>query len=195
MAGSYNIAGLLPGWYIITISSSSTIELSFSYYITMSADATVTSLRLYVTETLASGNWMAVLHWLNLAPLDLDAHLYYPATYECVKFSHRDGAGLLAHLNLDDRDGHGPETITITVHSDMVGHFQYVVYDFNQTGNLATSEAFVTLYSAGSQEHQWSVSTGFTGFYWHVFALGADGWHDMDFSDNNEYETDLAAWI
>jgi hypothetical protein len=188
-SGAYSVNGLLPGWYFITCSSSTTITFSFSFNVLVSYDATFTGLRIFVSPILQADEWRATLMWGDI-PLDLDTHVYYPGNTETVKFSHRIGTGDLCHLDLDDRDSWGPETVTFKMTlTDASQYYRYVVYDFGQTGQLGISNAHVVLDNAHSGVYNWLVVDADgdgTGFYWHVFNLHMNGFTSVHVINNEE---------
>ena len=52
--------------------------------------------------------------------------------------------GTIAELDVDDTDGRGPETTTIY---DTGGEYEFVVTDFNRTGQLGAMGATVKIYT------------------------------------------------
>lgn len=123
-----------------------------------------------LSPNLGEGEWRIVLEWGN-SPADLDSHLvsdaYHISYYSPV-------AGQMASLDVDDTDGQGPETITIT-NLDVSGHYEYYVHDFSNSGNansnaLASSGATVKVYMPNGEIREYSVPGG-NGTIWSVFTI------------------------
>ncbi len=89
-----------------------------------------------------------ILTW-GLTPEDLEAHLTAPSETGCRYHCYYDEKDIpVANLNLDDRDGYGPETITTTEQTTDI--YRYYVHNFSNlvgtTSDLAQSGATVTVY-------------------------------------------------
>lgn len=117
-----------------------------------------------------------VLDW-DAKPADLDGHLVklgadgYHVSYRDMTTS-KDGA---AHLDRDDLDGYGPETITIT-RVDGAATYEYLVHDFSNAGNkqdkeLGKSKATVKVYAQARLVGVYQVPRDSTGNFWRVFAI------------------------
>lgn len=125
-----------------------------------------------ISPVLQEGQIRIVLEW-GEQPSDLDSylegtldsgkHVYtYFASQSC-----RSGGETLAELDVDDRDGFGPETTTIY---DINGTFEFYVKDFTNSGTMSSSGATVKIYTpdtsdpvvveiCGGLENMWSVCT------------------------------------
>lgn len=144
--GSYTVV-LTPGDYLATVQGESFVEESFSVLI--GPDTTEEELTFTVSPTLAQGEIRIVLEWGD-TPRDLDSHLqgtigdrnqfhvYYGRESATVN------GELVAELDVDDRDGNGPETTTIYATG---GHYVFWVEDFLHTGTMAESGAVVKIYT------------------------------------------------
>ncbi|MCC6249727.1 MAG: carboxypeptidase regulatory-like domain-containing protein [Rubrivivax sp.] len=122
-----------------------------------------------------------VLNW-DAAPEDLDAHLTGPNAPGAdgrfhAYFANRlnPAAAPYAGLDLDDRDGHGPETITLTRLNG--GVYRFSVHDFSNrssspTSALGRSGATVQVI-AGARTHTFHVPVQ-PGNLWTVFELSGD---------------------
>lgn len=104
-----------------------------------------------------------VLTW-GSSPNDLDSHLIGNG----VHVSFIDMNEGKASLDLDDRDGYGPETTTIY---DLKGNYTFVVHDFDSTGQLANSGAEVTVYLPGKTPETISISGSGDSYTWVAFEL------------------------
>lgn len=131
--------------------------------------------RFSVSPLMEIKNLRIVLDWSD-SPNDLDAHLEkvggYHISYRDKKISD-DGE---AQLDRDDRDGNGPETITVfkTNHYDK---YVYYVEDFSNRGDskskdLAKSRATVRVYGEGRLMMQVQIyKKAGRGNRWNVFEI------------------------
>jgi uncharacterized delta-60 repeat protein len=117
-----------------------------------------------------------VLTW-GQNPADLDSYLDTPPisgqTYQ-ISFFNRGNllAPPFALLDVDDVDGFGPETITIT--NLFSGTYVYAVNRFSGLGTIAGSGAKVEVYTdAGLVERVTAPATG-TGDWWQVLQIDGD---------------------
>ncbi len=115
-----------------------------------------------------------VLSWGN-NPFDLDSHMIYPGNH--LYFNNKLGSN--GNLDVDDVDGFGPETITLTKREN--GHsYVYAVHDFtdkNQpaTMDLSASQAKVFVYVGESLVRTYYIPTGQKGNLWTVFRVNENG--------------------
>ncbi|RQO31601.1 hypothetical protein DBR32_06505 [Taibaiella sp. KBW10] len=115
-----------------------------------------------------NGSIRVVLSW-GQQPADLDIHAVYGDQH--VYYGNKVGAK--AALDVDDRDGYGPETITVTERvSDLYG---FLVRDYtnrkNQSDALSKSNAKVFVYRGDSLIKTYYVPTGQLGNLWRVFTI------------------------
>ena len=130
--------------------------------------------RFTVSPVLDVGSMRIVLDW-NRRPHDLDAHLMnkdkYHISYRDMKVS-ADGT---AKLDLDDRDGFGPETITVNdVNEDDI--YAYFVYDYTNRGDtnsrgLSKSGAVVRIYVEDKLVKTIQIREDDRGTIWKVFTF------------------------
>lgn len=114
-----------------------------------------------------------VLEW-NELPWDLDSYYmgqYNDGTTVFVSFDHmedtRNGETAVS-LDLDDRDGYGPETITVR---GLDGQFEYDVHDYLETGEMgAVSGASVKVYLPDGSIRTFTIPAG-EGNVWRVFSV------------------------
>lgn len=114
-----------------------------------------------------------ILEW-GEEPYDLDS--YYLGTYNDgtsveVYYEHmadaRNGE-LAVSLDRDDRDGYGPETITVR---GLDGSFTYCVHDYMQTGMMGEiSNAVVKVYLPDGTVNTYTIPSG-AGNLWKVFSV------------------------
>lgn len=146
--GSYTIA-LSEGKYMLEVSASGFIT---DYFEIAVKENTKNSGDFVLSPELAQGEVRIVLEWGD-RPYDLDSYLsgtLDDGTNISVNFKNRsqnDGNGnVAANLDVDKRDGRGPETITI---KNLNGEFHYVVHDFQHEGTTGSSGATVKVYMPG----------------------------------------------
>lgn len=162
--GSYSYSGEV-GKY--------TAEVSAEGYITEYMDIEIlkdqvrTGQNIVLSPTVGEGEIRIVLTW-GASPADLDSHTNGTSSAGTgfhIYFANSNVAGI-GVLDVDDINGYGPETTTI---SDVGGSFTFSVYDFTQSGNINTSGATVKVYLPGSTEAiVYTVPQG-SGNTWTVF--------------------------
>lgn len=116
-----------------------------------------------------------VLSWDN-SPQDIDSHLSYAGGYVCYykkESSH-------AILDVDDTDGYGPETITITK-KEQGKKYVYAVHNFSDkelinNSNLSNvSRAKVFIYIGNTLIKTYTMPTGLKGTIWIPFLIDEMG--------------------
>lgn len=124
--------------------------------------------RFSVTKRLPPGRLRVVLDW-DARPTDLDAHLIREGTYH---ISYREMAVYQdrARLDRDDRDGFGPETITVN-RLDPNADYRFFVHDYTRSGRLAQSKAHVRVYTERGLLKTFTVSPTQRGNRWEVFRI------------------------
>jgi adhesin/invasin len=125
-----------------------------------------------LSQTLAGGQLRIVLTWGN-RPRDLDAELYLPPGGRDNVVSAYTGTRAGVTLDRDDRDGSGPETITISQPSG--GPYTFMVHHYSvgpDDGTLAASGAVVTVLRGDAVLQRFTVPSGAPGArWWTVFTL------------------------
>lgn len=130
--------------------------------------------RFVVSPVIEMGTIRIVLDW-DKKPADLDAHFIkegdYHISYREVKVSD-DGS---AKLDRDDRDGYGPETITVK-DIDEKAEYNYYVKDFSNkdaknSKALSKSKAMVKVYGEGKLLNIWQLNEKQKGNAWMVFTI------------------------
>jgi len=161
-------AGYIVGYVNIVVSEiSNTIQQNF-----------------VITPILAENEYRVVLQW-GKTPADLDAHLTGPTEggnrfhiyYNNTKYV--EAGKVVAKLDVDDINSYGPETITVTLKSDLDGIYRYSVHDFfnifnDTTKALSLSGAKVMLYKGNSLILTASVPINKVGNLWTVFEIDGE---------------------
>ena len=164
-SGHYLLSGLPTGGTQITASATGFIADTA----TVSIPATGNANQVFaLSQTLAVGQTRIVLTW-GSTPRDLDSHLFTPGGAEVYFGSRGSQAGSpYAALDVDDTDGSGPETITITRLS--AGTYAYSVYNYSNEAALSASGARVQVYQGDSSVGSYTVPGG-SGRWWNVFTM------------------------
>lgn len=130
--------------------------------------------RFTVSPVIEMGSIRIVLDW-DKKPKDLDAHFvkedYYHISYQNKKVSSDQSA----QLDRDDKDGYGPETITVR---EIAENAEYTFYVKDYTNRkdkksnaLSKSKAMVKLYSEGELVNIWQLGEKQNGNAWAVFNI------------------------
>lgn len=136
-----------------------------------------------LTPVLSDNEYRIVLTW-GATPKDLDSHLTYYQGEEQkmhVYYSNKTGkmdGNVIAKLDLDDTSSYGPETVTITVNTELLngGIFKYSVHDYtnrnqSDTNELSMSGAVVRVYKGNDLSDTFVVPQNIQGTVWHVFDI------------------------
>lgn len=136
---------------------------------------------------LDENDYRIVLSW-GAEPRDLDSHLSYiiNGTRQFHVYYYNMTplycGEHIAMLDLDDVNGYGPETVTITVKASMVeeGKFSYAVHNFTYRSysndeHLSASGAKVKVYKGSDLVKTYNVPLNKIGTVWHVFDLDSNG--------------------
>ena len=134
-----------------------------------------------LSPILPDNEYRIILTW-NETPYDLDSHLTYYKDDEMqfhVFWNNKEGyydEDLIAQLDLDDVDGFGPETVTITVNMSEIdnGIFNYYVYNYSGEPNMSQSNATIRIYH-GQETPQILYVPLEAELYWNVFEISNDG--------------------
>ena len=151
MDGSFSIE-LEADTYNITISAEDYEEEMFEF--TIEENSNYSGEQFTISPSLASGSARIVLEWGDY-PEDLDSYLIGTTddgTEVDVSF-HNDqctkNGEVIAELDVDEMDGHGPETITL---NNLNGTYRYLVDDFTESGKLQEYGATVKVYISGKSQ-------------------------------------------
>jgi hypothetical protein len=156
----YRKATVRHGGYI-----SSTVEVHFMA-------GTIFNNRFSISPVLKPRQMRIVLDWGD-NPADLDAHLVKEGQFH-ISYRKMRTWRERARLDRDDRDGYGPETITID-RVDGHGTYTFAVHDYSnrsnpRAANLRRAGSSVRVYADGMLAHQFIAPSG-SGNAWVVFKI------------------------
>jgi hypothetical protein len=135
---------------------------------------TIFNNRFSVSPVIEFGALRVVLEW-GKNPADLDAHLVKEGGYHISYHNMRLSADGLARLDRDDRQGFGPETITVTEIDNKASYTFYIknYTDANssRSKSLSKSQAKVSVYSNNALLKEYSIQPDRRGTTWMVFTI------------------------
>lgn len=151
-----------------------TAEVSAKGYVTEYIDLEIlngqvkTGEDIILSPEVAEGEIRIVLSW-DSSPADLDGHaegVSSSGSRFAIDYGHKVANGV-GKLDVDDTNGHGPETITIT---DAGAEFTYFVVDFLGVGTMNSSNATVKVYLPGETQAVTYRVSSTDGLVWEVFS-------------------------
>lgn len=173
--GTYRLENVDSGLREVEASRDSYLPLTLSIFVQAGA---VTTLDFALSPALGEGEFRIVVTW-GKEPKDLDAHFWLP--YKNYPHVYLDYPGNCnAHpytcLDRDDKDGYGPETISISMMA-WQGTYAYAVlnYNFGHPGvpEIIDSSAKVQVYGSEGLIAQFNIPENGEGDLWYVFDLDA----------------------
>ena len=130
--------------------------------------------RFSLSKKMPIGQLRIVLEW-GKRPADIDAHFVkagdYHISYRNMTVS-KDG---IARLDRDDRDGYGPETITVKSIDDHA-NYRFYVHDYSNrnhpnAGKLSKSKANIKVYGNDKLLKTFQIPEDTEGDFWQVFTI------------------------
>jgi uncharacterized protein YfaP (DUF2135 family) len=172
--GWFRLTGLPPGVVPIEVSAPGFTAERCDWELAAGRESGV---RVVLSPGLEEGQVRVVLTW-GEDPEDLDAHLKGPLPDgdEFHVYFHDKGdlkSRQFVRLDVDDRNGEGPETITVL--GVLPGTYRYFVHDYSnrddaQSSRLARSGAEVKVYHGG-QKHAFRAGHDRVGNLWNVCTI------------------------
>lgn len=167
--GSYVLKIEQSGTHTIAVEKDGYIRGEFQVYISSGG---TTREDFTISTKLAEGTVRIVLTW-GSAPSDLDSYLIGTTDngnsvhIDFSNTSARGASGTIAELDVDDRNGFGPETTTIF---DLNGVYSFYVADYTGSRMLSSSGAQVRIYKGDALEQVVDVCSGAENG-WFVFTI------------------------
>lgn len=165
----YCSASLEPGMYTVEANRDGYLQEYRNVFFGLDDGEEVPIL---LTPKLGKDEMRIVLTW-NDCPADEDSHLFTPSQGHACYYE-KDIPG--ANLDVDDTDGYGPETVTITELEQ--GVYKYYVADFThcarnqvKSRELSESDATVRVYTYRGLEKTFHVPKNQKGVIWEVFSI------------------------
>jgi hypothetical protein len=121
------------------------------------------------------GDYMRIVLDWGERPADIDLHLVKEGSYHVSYWDMHSSADGSVTLDRDDRDGFGPETITIMV-TDLRAVYQIYVHDYTNkdrasSSDLSRSGAAVRVYDRDGLVRSFYVPANRPGVLWEVFKI------------------------
>lgn len=151
-----------------------------------------------MTALLKKMQYRIVVSWGNMPP-DMDAHLTGPMPDTGGKF-HISYNNMKSYadrhtLDVDDRDGFGPETITVTRLDP--GTYRFSVHDYTNRNaessrKMSYSGLAVLLYRESELVNTFRIQEGAEGNLWQVFEINGDTGEIMEINQMSYQSDDQA---
>ena len=176
-----SVIGLPSGNYTLTASKEGYVDTSYNIVIYPGTTDSQPTINETMSPVMVEGDYRIVLTW-GRNPHDLDSHLVAETLSGetiHVYYSNKNPYPYYANLDVDDTNGEGPETITIT-NFDGLKNIRYAVHDYTNYRNdyskqLSDSGAVVRLYKGEQLLRTFNVPNGYDGTEWDVFSLSPNG--------------------
>ena len=148
--------------------------ITSSFKVKIQEQAMFQNNRFSVSPGMRITDFRIVLDWAE-RPRDLDAHFLKRGDYHISYRNMRSLSGDRGRLDRDDRDGLGPETITVDEVSSR-HRYEYYVHDYSHrrdplSRDLSKSLASVKIYGRGQLLKVIEVPPGNRGTRWNVFNI------------------------
>ena len=178
--GKFQLKNLNSGNYTLEVYDE---EFSTNYLTATNIGGKTTDVNIAMSPPLGDALYRIVLTWNNTD--DLDAHLTGPNGRGGRFHAHFNRPGTTSYdeepyawLDRDDKDGFGPESVTISK-LQYGGDYRYSVHDYinsasTSANKLANSGAKVDIYSKNGLEESFTVPN-IAGTLWTVFEIDRNG--------------------
>lgn len=199
VSGDFSVT--LPiGIYTVEIEKNGFVTGYFNVVSTSGISSGVQTMVL--TPALSEDEYRIVLTW-GSTPSDLDSHLSYyndNTRLAHVYYSNKTGclnSETIAELDLDDTTSYGPETVTVSLNSELLngGVFKYSVHNYTDrysinSNSLSMSGAVVRVYKGNDLINTYNVPINKEGTVWHIFEITKEGILSIN---EFEYNSDVAS--
>ena len=176
-SGYRGSVSLTPGMYTVQMSRDGYMDTYSSLFVSRE---TGNELAVYATPKLKEDEYRIVLTW-NEEPRDLDSHLFAPtdtgeAEDHHICYYHMEDKEGDHSLDVDDTDGYGPETTTIS--QVRRGQYKFYVCDYTncsqdneKSAQMSDSSATVRVYGSQGLIQTFYVPAHRSGVIWEVFEI------------------------
>lgn len=177
VSGYRESISLTPGMYTVQMSRDGYMDTYSSLFV---SGETGNELAVYATPELKEDEYRIVLTW-NEEPRDLDSHLFAPtdtgeAEDHHICYYHMEDKEGEHSLDVDDTDGYGPETTTIS--QVRRGQYKFYVCDYTncsqdneKSTQMSDSSATVRVYGSQGLIQTFYVPAHRSGVIWEVFEI------------------------
>lgn len=177
VSGYRGSVSLTPGMYTVQMSRDGYMDTYSSLFVSRE---TGNELAVYATPKLKEDEYRIVLTW-NEEPRDLDSHLFAPtdtgeAEDHHICYYHMEDKEGDHSLDVDDTDGYGPETTTIS--QVRRGQYKFYVCDYTncsqddeKSTQMSDSSATVRVYGSQGLIQTFYVPAHRSGVIWEVFEI------------------------
>ncbi len=177
VSGYRESVSLTPGMYTVQMSRDGYMDTYSSLFV---SGETGNELAVYATPELKEDEYRIVLTW-NEEPRDLDSHLFAPtdtgeAEDHHICYYHMEDKEGDHSLDVDDTDGYGPETTTIS--QIRRGQYKFYVCDYTncsqdneKSTQMSDSSATVRVYGSQGLIQTFYVPAHRSGVIWEVFEI------------------------
>ena len=169
VSGSIYSITLPAGTYTRTAKLTGYSSASESVTISGGSDESTTANTIYLAQSVTG--WRVILTWNGAKVKDVDAYVVLPDKSKIYYKAKTSSDGKVV-LDIDNRVGDGPETVTLkNINS---GVYSYWVNDYTHELGISDTEAKVTVYHGDSQAGSYTVPAGSGNqLWWHVFDINA----------------------
>jgi hypothetical protein len=169
--GRFQFQDIPLGDYDLAITADGYID--FQQFVTVGTEPV--DLSFAISQQLGNALYRITLSWGSL-PFDLDAYLWAKGNVISWQNPGSEDSEPFIFLDLDDRDGNGPETITIF---DLSTAATFAVHnwsgEFDDGIDINQSGAHVNVYRDDALVNSYDVPRVGDGLWWHVFDIDANG--------------------
>ena len=159
------------GIYAVYVECDNYISVDFPIEIVVQ---TIFYNRFSLSKKMPLGHIRIVLEW-DKRPSDLDAHFEKEGNYHISYRNTVVSDDNTARLDRDDRDGYGPETITLK-NIDERNTYRFYVHNYSnkdrsKSKKLSRSKATIKVYGDDKLLEFFQIPVNTEGIYWQVFSI------------------------
>lgn len=165
-AGHITIDSLVSGNYTGTIECDGYIKTICNFVI---IGGKTKSYEVHVSPIISISQIRIVLSW-GANPSDLDSH--FSGNGYHVYYANKTDTGVV--LDVDDRNGYGPETTTVDLSKLPAGDYLYYIHHYSGSGSITTSGASIKVYNGDRLiKTYYADQSTVVGKDWSVFSINS----------------------